>query len=313
VSKAVKLHDYPRNSFGAVEGLWFEWWSQDRDAGYAEQLQHRLGNDIMPELGSRPITEIETPEIVKAVKGIDGRGAHELARKTLRAINQIFRYATQHGYAKHNPAREIRPSDILRAVQSNNHPRVNEDGLPKLLSDIEDYGGREVTVIAMRVMAHTFLRTTELVKAPWTEINLDKARWDIPAIRMKMPGPHIIPLSRQVVAELRKLREITQNEEWVFPCDWDRNRAKSTGTISGALKRMGYRGEMTGHGFRGVASTLLRERGHDERFIDIQLAHLKRSKNKAGAAYDHAKYLPQRTKMMQDWSDFLDEQLALAN
>jgi integrase len=310
VSAAVKLQpNYPDNSFGAVESEWFAHWSEDRDAEYAEQMKSRLENDVMPVLGNRLIREVEAPEVVEAVKAIDARGAHELARKALRTISQIFRYAIAHGYAGRNPARDIQPSDIFRAVRSTNHPRVHERSFPKLLSDIEDYSGREVTVIAMRIMAHTFLRTTELVEAPWAEIDLVKARWEIPAVRMKMDSPHIVPLSRQVVAELRKLQQITQNEKWVFPSDWDQNECMSTGTISGALKRMGYRGIMTGHGFRGIASTILHERGYDDAHIEIQLAHLKRSKNKTGAAYDYAKYLVPRTKMMQDWSDYLDEQL----
>src|SRR5487761_1970064 len=224
LSAATKLQpDYPDHSFGAVEVEWFERWSEDRDADYVEQMRSRLDNDVMPVLGHRLIAEVEAPEIVQAVKAIDARGAHELARKALRTIGQIFRYAIAHGYARRNPAKDIQPSDILRAIQSTNHPRVHETGLPKLLSDIEDYSGREVTVIAMRIMAHTFLRTSELVEAPWTEIDLDKGRWEIPAQRMKMPSPHIIPLSRQVVAELRKLRQITQNEKWVFSSDWDQN------------------------------------------------------------------------------------------
>lgn len=314
VSAAAKLRpNYPDHSFGAVESEWFAHWSKDRDAEYAEQMRSRLDLDIMPTLGTRPIKEVEAPEIVEAVKAIDARGAHELARKALRTIGQIFRFGIAHGYARRNPAKDIQPSDILRTVQSANHPRVHERGLPKLLSDIEDYSGREVTVIAMRIMAHTFLRTTELVEAPWTEIDLDKARWEIPAPRMKMDSPHIVPLSQQVVGELRKLRQITQNETWVFPSDWDQSECMSTGTISGALKRMGYRGIMTGHGFRGVASTILHEKGYDDVHIETQLAHLKRSKNKTGAAYDYAKYLEPRTKMMQDWSDYLDEQLEKAN
>ena len=304
--------DYPDHSFGAVELEWFEHWSKDHNAHYVEQMRIRLANDVMPVLGHRLIAEVEAPEIVKVVRSIDARGAHELARKALRTISQIFRYGIAFGYARRNPAQDIQPSDILRAAQTVNHPRVHETGLPKLLSDIEDYSGREVTVIAMRIMAHTSLRTSEIIEAPWTEIDLDKARWEIPKERMKMPSPHIVPLSRQVVAELRKLRQITQNEKWVFPGDWGQKACMSTGTISGALKRMGYRGVMTGHGFRGVASTILHEKGYDDAHIETQLAHLKRSTNKTGAAYDHAKYLEPRAKMMQDWSDYLDEQLSKA-
>jgi integrase len=149
--------------------------------------------------------------------------------------------------------------------------------------------------------------TSELVEARWTEFTPDEARWEIAKERMKKPSPHIVPLARQVVEALRRLQKITGNTKWVFPSDWDGNKCMSEGTILGALKRMGYAGIMTGHGFRGIASTILHEQGYEDAHIETQLAHLKR--NKVSAAYDYAKYLEPRKKMMQDWADYLDRQL----
>jgi integrase len=300
-------------TFADVKDKWMAVWKEGLDADYVEQVNSRLDADVLPKLGSRPIADIEVPEIAAVVSTIDARGANELARKALRTISQIFRFGITHGYARRNPAADIKPGDFLRKVIVQNHPRVPDSKIPKLLYDIEHYSGREVTKSAMRIMARTFLRTSELVQAPWTEIDLDNARWTIPAERMKMPSSHIIPLSRQVVAEMRKLQSLTQNEQWLLPSDWYQDECMSTGAISGALKRMGYRGIMTGHGFRGVASTVLHELGYEDAHIEVQLAHLKRSKNKTSAAYDYAKYLEPRTKMMQAWSDYLDNQLSSAS
>jgi len=310
-SPSVKRHTHTNPlpglaTFQEVQDEWIKVWQQGLDSDYVAQMNNRLAADVLPTLGPRPIAEIDTPEIAAVVAAIDARGANELARKALRTISQIFRFGITHGYARRNPAADIRPGDFLRKVAVRNHPRVAESRIPKLMLDIENYTGREVTKSAMRIMARTFLRTSELVQAPWTEIDLENARWVIPAERMKMPSPHIIPLSRQVVAEMRKLRALTQNEQWLLPSDWHQDECMSTGAISGALKRMGYRGIMTGHGFRGVASTVLHELGYEDAHIEVQLAHLKRSNNKTSAAYDYAKYLEPRTKMMQDWSDYLD-------
>jgi integrase len=294
-------------SFAVIEKKWFDHWKAGKQGRYIKQMEARIATDILPRLGHRPMDEIEAPEITTMARAIEGRGASELARKALRTTGQIFRYAIANGYAKRNPVNNIRPSDILKSVDVVNQPRVHQSVLPKLLLDIDSYMGREVTKSAMWVVAWTFVRTSELIEAPWTEFNLDEARWEIPKERMKKPSPHIVPLARQVVEALRKLKKITANTKWVFPSDWDGNKCMSEGTILGALKRMGYAGVMTGHGFRGIASTILHDQGYEDAHIETQLAHLKR--NKVSAAYDYAKYLEPRKRMMQDWADFLDQQL----
>jgi integrase len=180
---------------------------------------------------------------------------------------------------------------------------VGAKELPALRAAIENYGGA-LTSLAMRMMAYTFVRTSELVGAPWSEFDLDRARWDIPAERMKMDSPHIVPLSRQAVAVLRVLHQITGRGEYVFP-GTGKAKHMSAGTLLLALDRMGYRGIMTGHGFRGTASTLLHEAGYDDKYIEAQLAHQKR--DKTAAAYNHAAYFVQRTEMMQTWADIWDD------
>jgi integrase len=303
--KRVQKREAQGTTFADVTTLWFDLWKGDKAVRYVNQMQARIDNDILPAIGSRPIREIEVPELVEVAKAIEARGASELAKRSLETMGQIFRYAIAHGMASRNPATDVKPSDVLRPVKAKNHPRVGAKELPALSQAIAEYNGA-LTSLAMRLMAYTFVRTSELVGARWEEFNLDgdNPRWDIPAKRMKMDSPHIVPLSRQSVAVLRFLHQVTGKGEYVFP-GTGKARHMSTGTILLALDRMGYRGVMTGHGFRSVASTLLHEAGWDEKYIEAQLAHQKR--DKTAAAYNHAAYLLQRTEMVRAWADIWDD------
>ena len=200
------------------------------------------------------------------------------------------------------------PSDILAEASSRELSRVDAKELPTLLTKMVHYDGDAITRLAMRLMAYTFVRTSELIESQWPEFDLDNARWDIPAERMKMAAPHIVSLSRQSVEVLRALKLLTGKGRFVFPGANDRNRPMSNNTILFALYRLGYKGRMTGHGFRGLASTILHENEFPDEHVELQLAHQKR--NKVAAAYNHAKYLRQRAAMMQWWADYLDTQLA---
>ncbi|WP_084080458.1 tyrosine-type recombinase/integrase [Edaphobacter aggregans] len=199
---------------------------------------------------------------------------------------------------------DIRPGDILKATRKTNYARVDAKDLPRLLNQIEVYPGAHVTRLAMKLMALTFVRTGELIGARWEEFDLPAARWDIPAERMKMRTPHIVPLATQTLEVLGMLRELSGNSEWVFPGDRNAKQHMSNNTILKCLERMGYKGEMTGHGFRGLASTILHEQGYAHEHIELQLAHAPR--NAVSAAYNHALHLKARAKMMQDWTDFLE-------
>jgi integrase len=173
--------------------------------------------------------------------------------------------------------------------------------IPALLKKMDEYKGTAVTKLAMRLLALTWVRTSELIEAPWSEFDLEGARWNIPAERMKKRRPHIVPLSKQAVEVLKALKMLTGTTKVLFPGDRD-NEFLSNNTILKALERMGFKGEMTGHGFRGLGSTVFYESGEfEEEWIEMQLAHVK--KDKTAAAYNHAKYLKQRTKMMQWWGD----------
>jgi integrase len=295
------------NSFQTIAGLWQTHWQEGKSPRHVNYVQRRMEADILPCLGARPIAEIEAPELVSMVKAIEDRGARDIAKRALETTGQVFRYAIAHGYARRNPASEIRPSDILKTARKVNYPRVDARELPELLKAIEVYQGTPVTRLAMKLMALTFVRTSELIGAKWSEFDLEARRWDIPAERMKMRTPHIVPLATQAIEVLEMLRIVTGDSEWLFPGDRIRKKPMSNNTILKALERMGYKGRMTGHGFRGLASTILHEKGCDHEHIELQLAHAPR--NAVSAAYNHALYLGPRAKMMQEWADFLESTL----
>jgi integrase len=292
------------NSFATVVARWLEHWKDDKSPRHVDSTRRRLASNILPSLGSIQIGEIEAPDIVAMVRAIEARGARDVAKRALETTGQIFRYAIAHGYAKRNPAKEIEPRDILKASVKSNYARIDARELPNLLRQIEIYPGTHVTRLAIKLMALTFVRTSELIGAKWSEFDLENARWDIPAERMKMRTPHIVPLAKQALEILQMLRELNGNCEWVFPGDRDTSKPMSNNTILKGLERMGYKSRMTGHGFRGLASTILHEQGYPHECIELQLAHAPR--NAVSAAYNHALHLEPRTRMMQDWADFLE-------
>ena len=275
-----------------------------RSDSHTVYVWRRLEADVFPAIGKRPVAEIEAPELVAMMKAIEKRGALDIAKRALQTCSQIFRYAIAHGLAKRNPAVEIRPSDVLASRKKENYARLDSKELPELLRKIEVYNGSTVTRVAIKLMAMTFVRTSELIGARWEEFDLDGGRWDIPASRMKMKTPHVVPLSTQAVTLLRSLHTLTGHSPLLFPGERDHQKSMSNNTILGALDRMGYAGRMTGHGFRGIASTLLHEQGWPHAHIELQLAHQER--NQVSASYNPAMYLQPRAEMMQAWSNYLD-------
>jgi integrase len=293
------------NSFASIAGEWLEHWKDGKSPRYVDSTRRRLDSNILPSLGTLQITVIDAPDIVAMVRTIEARGARDIAKRAMETTGQIFRYAIAHGKARRNPAADFRPSDVLKSSRKTNYARIDEKELPHLLKEIELYRGTPLTRLALKLMALTFVRTSELIGARWSEFNFEAARWDIPAERMKMRTPHIVPLSRQALEVLDLLRKMSGDSEWVFPGERSGERTMSNNTILKGLERMGYKGRMTGHGFRGLASTILHEKEYPHEHIELQLAHTPR--NAVSAAYNHALHLKGRTKMMQDWADFLEQ------
>ncbi len=292
------------NAFLTIAALWFDHWKVNKSSRHVDATRRRLEANVYVAIGDRPIAQIEPPELVAMVRAIEARGAGDLAKRALETVGQVFRYAIAHGYTRRNPSAEFKPSDVLRPTKKVNLARIDAKELPELLRAIEVYRGKVLTRLAMKLLALTFVRTSELIEARWVEIDFEARRWNIPAERMKMDTPHIGPLARQAIEVLELLRPLTGSGELIFAGDRDPMKPMSNNTILLALDRMGYRGRQTGHGFRGLASTLLHEQGYPHEHIELQLAHAPR--NAVSAAYNHALYLEPRAKMMQDWADFLE-------
>lgn len=304
--RAVTFADMGINTFEWVASLWTLHWKVDKSAQHVDTTWRRLNNNVFPHIGARDISELKPSDLVKMVKAIEERGVGDLAKRALETCGQIFRYGIAHGHCERNPCAEFKPADVLRPTVTTNLARVTEAELPALLRAIEVYRGSVLTRLAVKLMALTFVRTSELIGARWEEFDLPAGRWNIPKERMKMKAPHIVPLSTQAVEVLRLLFIATKSEGYLFPKE-NGPGTMSNNTILFALRRMGYGGVMTGHGFRGLASTLLHEQGFPHDHIELQLAHAPR--NAVSAAYNHALYLEPRRAMMQAWGDYLEKQL----
>jgi integrase len=292
------------DSFRKVAALWFEKWRVGKVERYARDTETRLEENVLSRIGNRPIGAIKPPEIASMILAIEERGAEDVARRALQNTQQIFRYAMAFGFAEQNPAAAFRPSDILKQRVTENFARVEVTEMPALLKKIELYDGSHFVRLALQLMALVFVRTGELMPAHWSEIDRGEKLWSIPAERMKMRRPHLVPLSRQALAVLDELWNRRKNDTWVFPGERSSPFMNKNSMLC-ALKRMGYKGEMTGHGFRGLASTILNEMGYERAHIEMQLAHA--PKSEVEGAYNKALYLSQRRIMMQGWADFLDK------
>ena len=290
------------NDFKSVAIEWhgqnLERWSAD----HAGRILRSLENDVFPALGSRPVSDITAQEILAAVKVVEDRGALEYSHRVLQRIGQVFRYAVVIGRVPHNPAADLRGA--LKVRKAVNHAALSREQLPAFLRSLEEYDGHRTTKLGLEMIARTFLRTTELREALWSEIDMERAEWRVPADRMKMRHEHLVPLSTQALAVLESLQEINGRYRYVFTGRNSVARPISENTLLYALYRMGYKRQATVHGFRATASTILNESGFNRDAIERQLAHIEG--NKVRAAYHRSEYLDERRTMMQWWSDYLD-------
>lgn len=293
------------NNFEAVARAWFEHWKGPKTERHSDYVLRRLEADVFPEIGHRAIAEVTAPMLLAVAKKIEARDALDIAKRALQTCGQIFRYAVAHGIIERNPAADVKPSDALKPRKKTHYARLDAKELPELLRKIAVYQGTPYTRLAIELMALTFVRTGELINATWSEFDVEAAEWRIPAERMKMRTPHIVPLSAQGLQVVALLRELKGLSDYLFPGERDHEKPMSNNTILAALDRMGYKHRMTGHGFRGIASTILHEQGYRHDIIELQLAHQER--DEVSAAYNFATYLPERRKMMQAYADHLDE------
>lgn len=292
------------NTFEVIAREWFAKFSTQWVASHSDKILRRLERDIFPWIGSRPIGEISALELLASLRRIENRGALETAHRAQQNCSQIFRYAIVTGRAERDPAADLRGA--LPPAKERHHASITDPkAIGGLLRAIEGYSGSFVTQCALRLAPLVFVRPGELRKAEWSEIDFENAEWRIPAERMKMREMHIVPLSTQALAVLRDLHALTGRGEYVFPGARTNQRPMSENTVNGALRRLGFeKDEMTGHGFRSMASTLLNEQGWNRDAIERQLAHAERDTIRA--AYNYAEHLPERRRMMQAWANHLD-------
>ena len=286
----------------------------------AKDTLRRLEIDIFPQIGAMPIAAITHQHMIAALRKIETRGAHEVAHRVKATCARIFSYANQQGIENRNPALDLK--DVLKPVQAGHFAAITADELPAFMAAMNQNGARLFmpTRIALRLMMLLFVRTSELITTPWSEIDLDAGEWVIPWQRMKRgkltvnpdKTNHHVCLSSQAIKLLRELHTLTGGGTYLFPNQRDHEKPMSNGAILMALRRMGYQNKMTGHGFRALAMSTIKEKlGYRHEVVDRQLAHAQ--KDKVASAYDRAQFLEERKKMMQHWADYLDGMKAGSN
>jgi integrase len=293
------------NGFEVVSREWFEKNQHTWTEGHSQTIIRRLEYNIFPWLGSKPIGDVTPPELLDVLRRIENRGALETAHRVKQICSQIFRYAIATGRCDRDPA-----TDLKGAIPPTKPKRmatiIDPIQIGELLRAIDGYHGHLITKCAMSLAPLVFVRPGELRKAEWKEFDLERGEWRIPGQKMKAKVPHLVPLSNQAIQILNEIQPLTGRGKYVFPSLRSKDRPMSNNTVLAALRRMGYsKEEMTGHGFRAMASTMLHERGWSSNVVEKQLAHAER--NKVKASYNHAEFLSERKRLMQEWADYLDE------
>ncbi len=291
------------NSFELIALEWHEHKKPSWSKGYASDILEYLKKDIFPHIGKRPIADINAKEMLDVFRKMEKRGVLDKLKKTRQACRQIFTYAVISDRAGHNPVSDL--VGVLKAPKQKHFPHLSVTELGEFQRQLEQYSGSKITQIATQLLMLTGLRTIELRSAEWTEIDFEKRLWQIPVARMKMKRPHMVPLSDQALKLLEELRVITGGFRFIFPGRNDSRKSMSEASINQVIKKIGYAGRATGHGFRHTLSTILHEQGFDSAWIETQLAHADR--NTIRGTYNHAQYLDRRREMMQWYADYLNK------
>lgn len=294
-----------RDSFEVVAREWVERNAAKWSEVYRLNILDRLERDIFGTLGKRPIKTITAPELLSVLRKVESRGAVETAHRGLSDCGRIFRYAIATGRAERDVAADLRGA-LARAPETHFATMTDPADIGKILRDFDSYNGLVPVRYVLKLIPYFFVRSGELRNAEWSEFDMDKAEWRIPAERMKMRQIHIVPIAHQPMTLLRELQTFSGDGRYLFP-----GKGKRAPTVDGksliwSLRKMGYAKEdMSIHGFRAIASTYLNEQGFNRDWIERQLAHSER--NSIRAAYNYAEYLPERRKMMQHYADYLTD------
>ena len=302
--QAEKRAQRESDTFEAVAREWIDARSGEWGESNRHQVTRRLERDAFPWIGTTKVHELEPPAVLQMIRRTESRGAIETAHRVKNLVGQVMRYAVATGRAQRDPTPDL--AGALKTKRAKHHASLTTPAeIGPLLRDIDGYEGQFVARSALQLAPLVFVRPGELRKAEWIEFDLDSAEWRIPAERMKMNAPHIVPLAEQAIAVLLELEPLTGRGRYVFPGARSADRPMSENTLNAALRRLGYaKDQMTGHGFRSMASTLLNEQGWNRDAIERQLAHAER--DNVRAAYNYAEHLGERRRMMQAWADYLD-------
>lgn len=303
--KAEKASQTGAESFESIAREWHTRFLNKWTEGHAQRILARLQNDVFPTLGKRKVNEITAPELLAVLRIVESRGAFETAHRINQICGQIFRYAISTGRAERDISSDLKGA--LTPTKVKHHSSITDlKMVGELLRAIDGYAGSDITGIALKLSALFFVRPGELRHAEWSEFSLQNQEWRIPAEKMKLRQMHIVPLSTQALTLLIELQKITGHTRYLFPSVRTISRPMSNNTVNAALRRIGYtKEEMTAHGFRSMASTILNEKGWNRDAIERQLAHAER--DAVRASYNYAEYLDERRKMMQYWANLLDE------
>ena len=288
----------------AVAEEWLSHQAGRWEANTLARTRASLEADVFPALGSTPIAEITTRQVMEVVKKIEARGAGEIAMRVLQRIKAIYRYATTHQHIDRNPMGDLVPSEILKPRRVQHRAALGPADLPEFLSKLDAYQGDPHTVHALRLLMLTAARPGEIRSACWTEFDLAAKLWRIPAERMKMRTEHVVPLSAQAIAVVESMKLMSGHRDLVFPSPFYPSKPLSENTFNSAMARMGYKYLATAHGFRALFSTVANEAGWNADAIERQLAHAER--DQVRAAYDRGSRLPERVKLMEWWANYLD-------
>ena len=291
------------NTFEAIAREWHKSKADRWSLRYRDEIIDTFEKDIFPYIGKRPIAEIKPLELLETLRRMEKRGALEKMRKVRQRCGEVYRYAIITGRAEYNPAPDL--ATALTPPKKQHFPFLTAEELPYFLKDLAGYTGSIITKTATKIILLTAVRTQELRFARWQDIDLEKGIWEIPAEVMKMKRPHVVPLSKQVIELFNSLKPLSGHYELVFIGRNDHRKPISKESVNQVIELLGYKGRLTGHGFRHTMSTILHEKGYNSAWIETQLAHI--DKNAIRGTYNHAQYMDGRRELMQWYSDYMDE------
>ncbi|EOZ4984478.1 tyrosine-type recombinase/integrase [Proteus mirabilis] len=291
------------NTFEAIAREWHKSKADRWSLRYRDEIIDTFEKDIFPYIGKRPIAEIKPLELLETLRKMEKRGALEKMRKVRQRCGEVYRYAIITGRAEYNPAPDL--ATALTPPKKQHFPFLTAEELPYFLRDLAGYTGSVITKTATKIILLTAVRTQELRFARWQDIDLEKGIWEIPAEVMKMKRPHVVPLSKQVIELFNSLKPLSGHYELVFIGRNDHRKPISKESVNQVIELLGYKGRLTGHGFRHTMSTILHEKGFNSAWIETQLAHI--DKNAIRGTYNHAQYMDGRREMMQWYADYIDE------